>query len=148
MINIKDKLALDMKVAMKSGDKNTLRALRNIIGTVKQIEIDKRIELSDSEILSIIQKITKKLKDSIKQFKDAGRIDLVNKEQQELDIINTYLPAPVSELEINKIVTKVINELSAKSIADMGLVVKTVKSKLDGIADMAIVSKIIKNKLS
>ena len=119
-----------------------------ILGAIKQKEIDERIELSDAQALSVIQKMVKQRKDSIAQFSDAGRSDLVDIEEAELLIINNYMPKQLSKDEVEAEVTKAISETGAESMKDMGKLMGVLKGKLDGKADMGVVSQIIKSKLS
>jgi len=137
-----------MKLAMKAKDKEALKAIRMILGAIKQKEIDERIELSDAQSVSIIQKMVKQRKDSIAQFSDAGRTDLVDIEEAELLIINNYMPKQLSKDEIEAAVNKAISETGADSMKDMGKLMGVLKGQLDGKADMGDVSKLIKAKLS
>jgi uncharacterized protein YqeY len=137
-----------MKLAMKAKDKAALKAIRMILGAIKQKEIDERIELTDGQALSVIQKMVKQRKDSIAQFSDAGRSDLVDIEEAELLIINNYMPKQLSKDEVEAEVTKAISETGADSMKDMGKLMGVLKGKLDGKADMGDVSQLIKSKLS
>ena len=137
-----------MKSAMKAKDKDGLKAIRMILGAIKQKEVDERIELDDAQVLSVIQKMVKQRKDSISQFEAAGRDDLVAVEQAELEIINQYMPAQLSESEIEQAVSEAIASTGASSMQDMGKLMGLLKSKLAGKADMAIVSGIIRSQLS
>jgi len=138
----------DMKLAMKAQDKPALKAIRMIIGAIKQKEIDDRIELNDSQVLAVIQKMVKQRKDSISQFSDAGRTDLVEVEESELVIINNYMPEQLSDDEVDTAVTKAIADSGADSMKDMGKLMGILKVELDGKADMGTVSQLIKAKLS
>jgi len=148
MSQLKQLITNDMKLAMKAKDKEALKAIRMILGAIKQKEIDERIELSDAQALSVIQKMVKQRKDSIAQFSDAGRSDLVDIEEAELLIINNYMPKQLSKDEVEAEVTKAISETGAESMKDMGKLMGVLKGKLDGKADMGVVSQIIKSKLS
>ena len=148
MSQLKLLITNDMKLAMKAKDKEALKAIRMILGAIKQKEIDERIELSDAQALSVIQKMVKQRKDSIAQFSDAGRSDLVDIEEAELLIINNYMPKQLSKDEVEAEVTKAISETGAESMKDMGKLMGVLKGKLDGKADMGVVSQIIKSKLS
>jgi uncharacterized protein YqeY len=148
MSQLKQLITNDMKLAMKAKDKQALKAIRMILGAIKQREIDERIELNDGQALSVIQKMVKQRKDSISQFSDAGRIDLVDIEEAELLIINNYMPKQLSKEEVESEVNKAISETGAASMKDMGKLMGVLKSKLDGKADMGVVSQIIKSKLS
>ncbi len=148
MSQLKLLITNDMKLAMKAKDKAALKAIRMILGAIKQKEIDERIDLSDAQALSVIQKMVKQRKDSIAQFSDAGRSDLVDIEEAELLIINNYMPKQLSKDEVEAEVTKAISETGAESMKDMGKLMGVLKGKLDGKADMGVVSQIIKSKLS
>jgi len=148
MSKLKQLITNDMKLAMKAKDKQALKAIRMILGAIKQREIDERIELTDGQALSVIQKMVKQRKDSISQFSDAGRIDLVDIEEAELLIINNYMPKQLSKKEVESEVNKAISETGAASMKDMGKLMGVLKSKLDGKADMGVVSQLIKSKLS
>ena len=148
MSKLKQLIIDDMKFAMKAQDKPALKAIRMILGAIKQKEIDERIELDDNQVMAVIQKMVKQRKDSISQFSDAGRTDLVEVEEAELLIINNYMPKQLSEDEIEKAVVKAISDTGADSMKDMGKLMGTLKSQLDGKADMGYVSQLIKSKLS
>ena len=137
-----------MKSAMKAKDKDALKAIRMVLGAIKQKEVDERIELDDAQVLAVIQKMVKQRKDSISQFESAGRDDLVAVEQAELGIINQYMPAQFSESEIEQAVSEAIASTAASSMQDMGKLMGLLKSKLAGKADMAVVSSIIRSQLS
>ena len=138
----------DMKLAMKAQDKPALKAIRMILGAIKQKEIDDRIELNNSQVLTVIQKMVKQRKDSISQFSDAGRTDLVEVEESELVIINNYMPEQLSDDEVDTAVTKAIADSGSDSMKDMGKLMGILKVQLDGKADMGAVSQLIKAKLS
>ena len=148
MSQLKQLITNDMKLAMKAQDKPALKAIRMIIGAIKQKEIDDRIELNDSQVLAVIQKMVKQRKDSISQFSDAGRTDLVEVEESELVIINNYMPEQLSDDEVDAAVTKAIADSGADSMKDMGKLMGIIKGQLDGKADMGAVSQLIKAKLS
>jgi|TARA_B000000475_G_scaffold44088_2_gene33122 uncharacterized protein YqeY len=148
MSELKQQITNDMKLAMKAKDKPALKAVRMILGAIKQKEIDDRIELNDTQVLVVIQKMVKQRKDSISQFSDAGRIDLVEVEESELAIINNYMPKQLTEDEVDAVVTKVIVDSGADSMKDMGKLMGILKSQIDGKADMGLVSQLIKSKLS
>ncbi|MBT3195789.1 MAG: GatB/YqeY domain-containing protein [Candidatus Ruthia sp.] len=148
MSDLKARIIDDMKSAMKAKDKEGLKAVRMILGAIKQKEVDDRIELSDTQILVVIQKMVKQRKDSISQFKDAGRTDLVDVEEAELVILNNYMPAQLSEAEITAAVDKAIADSGASSMQDMGKLMGLLKGQLDGKADMGVVSGVIRSKLS
>lgn len=148
MAEIKNRINDDVKAAMRSKDKERLGALRLIQAAFKQKEVDERIELNDEQTLAILDKMAKQHRDSIEQFKKANRDDLVEVEQKELDIIEEYLPAQLSEDEINTLIENAISETGAGSMKDMGKVMGILKGQLQGRADMGKVSGLIKARLN
>ena len=148
MSQFKQLITNDMKLALKAQDKSALKAIRMILGAIKQKEIDERIDLDDTQVMAVIQKMVKQRKDSISQFSDAGRTDLVEVEEAELSIINNYMPKQLSEAEIEAAVVKAISDSGADSMKDMGKLMGILKGQLDGQADMGLVSQLIKSKLS
>ena len=148
MSQLKKRITDDMKLAMKAKDKQALKAIRMILGAIKQKEVDDRIELDDAQVLTVIQKMVKQRKDSISQFSDAGRTDLVEVEEAELVVINSYMPEQLSDEEVAAAVDKTIIDSGANSMKDMGKLMGMLKSQLDGQADMGLVSRLIKDKLS
>ena len=148
MSELKKRITDDMKSAMKAKDKQALKAVRMILEAIKQKEIDERIELNDAQVMTVIQKMVKQRKDSISQFSDAGRSDLVEIEEAELEIINNYMPEQLSEEEVVSFVDKAINDSGANSMKDMGKLMGMLKSQLQGKADMSLVSQLIKSRLS
>ena len=148
MSKLKQLITDDMKLAMKAQDKPALKAIRMILGAIKQKEIDERIDLNDGQVMAVIQKMVKQRKDSISQFSDAGRTDLVEVEEAELLIINNYMPKQLSQDEIEAAVVKAISDTGADSMKDMGKLMGILKGQLDGKADMGQVSQLIKSKLS
>ncbi len=142
------KLQEEMKSSLKSGDKERLSVIRMLISEIKKAQIDAKRELTDEEIIKILQKYAKQRKESIKQYREAGREDLAQKEEAELKVVSEFLPEALSEEEIEKIVEETIREVGASSIKDMGKVMKSVMEKVKGRADGSIVSKIVKEKLS
>ena len=148
MSELKNRITDDMKSAMKARDKESTRAIRMILEAIKQKEVDDRTVLDDSQVITVINKMVKQRKDSISQFTDAGRDDLVKVEKDELAILNNYMPKQLSDEEIAPIVDKAINDLGASSMQDMGKLMGTLKEQLNGKADMGTVSAIIRSKLS
>ncbi len=148
MSTLKAKLTDDMKAAMRSGDKQRLLTIRLILSAVKQQEVDTREEQSDNDIIASLTKMQKQRRESISQFEKAGRQDLVDKEEQELVVISEYLPAALSDDEIDKLIAEAMTESGASSIKDMGKVMGILKPKLAGRADMGAVSAKIKTALS
>ena len=137
----------DMKAAMKGGEKTRLGVIRLITAAIKQREVDERIDLDDEQVLVVLDKMVKQRRDSIKQYTDAGREDLAAIEEAEVEIIQTYLPAALSEDEIAAIVEAAIAQTGANSMADMGKVMGIVKPQVQGRGDMGAVSGIVKQKL-
>ena len=148
MTDIKTKISEDVRLAMRSKDKDRLAALRLILAAFKQKEVDDRITLDDQQSTAILDKMAKQHRDSIEQFGQANREDLIKKEQQELEIIESYLPEKLSENEINSLIQNAISSTSANSLKDMGKVMAILKTELQGRADMGEVSRLIKTKLS
>ena len=137
-----------MKSSMKGGDKKRLGVIRLILAAIKQIEVDERIDLDDARIVSVLDKMAKQRRESITQFDSAGRDDLTAIEQDELVIIQEYLPEALSETEINDLVEQSIASTGAASIKDMGKLMGILKPQLQGRADMGKVSQLIKSRLS
>jgi len=145
---LKAQIIDDMKAAMKGGEKARLGVIRLITAAIKQREVDERIELDDEQVLIVLDKMVKQRRDSIKQYTDAGREDLAAIEEAEVEIIQAYLPAALSEDEIVAIVEAAIAQTGASSMADMGKVMGIVKPQVQGRGDMGAVSGIVKQKLS
>ena len=144
---LKDTIVADMKSAMKEGNKERLATIRLILAAVKQVEVDSRTDVSDDDLISILDKMSKQRRESISQFEKANLDDLAAKEKSELAIIADYLPAALSDDEITELVEKAIEQTSASSMKDMGAVMSILKPQLQGRADMGLVSKQIKSKL-
>lgn len=145
---IKERILDDMKAAMRAHEKERLAAIRLIMAALKQREVDERIELSDEQIMAILNKMIKQRRDSISQFETGNRPDLVQKEAQEISIIQQYLPQQLSEAEIEKAVAAAVQESGASSAKDMGKVMGLLKNQLQGKADMTIVSSKVKERLA
>ena len=141
------KIQEDLKAAMKRGDRATVSALRLIIAAIKQREIDTRKVLTDSEAVVILNRLSKQRKDSISQYLAASRNDLASVEENELKIIEDYLPEQLSSEEIESKVLSAIESIGAKSLKDMGKVMAKLKAELQGNADMSLVSEITKKNL-
>ena len=147
-MSLKEKITADMQNAMRSKDSEKLNAIRLLQSSIKQKEVDDRIEIDDKSILNIIEKMLKQRGDSIEAFKKANRNDLVLKEEFEVKILQTYMPEPLSLEEVEREIDEAIKASDAKSMKDMGSVMNLVKTKLSGRANMAEVSQKIKEKLS
>ncbi len=148
MAELKQNITDAVKTAMREKDKERLGALRLITAAMKQKEVDERIELDDAAILTILDKMCKQLRDSIKQFQDAGRDDLVAKEQFELGVVSDFMPEQLGESEILSMVKEAITASGAESMKDMGKVMGQLKPKMQGKADMSLVSKLVKEQLA
>lgn len=145
---IKGKITEDMKTAMRSQEKERLATIRLILAALKQKEVDERIELSDENVLAILDKMVKQRRESIAQFESGGRPELAAKEAEEIKVIQTYLPAQLSEAEIVTLIETAIKESGATSAKDMGKVMAVLKPKVQGRADVGAVSAKVKEKLS
>jgi uncharacterized protein len=145
---LKERITEDMKGAMRAGEKERLGTIRLILAAIKQREVDERITLDDGQVLAALEKMIKQRKESIAQFESGGRADLVAKEQAELAVLQAYLPAQMSEAEIDALITAAVASTGASSIKDMGKVMGIVKAQAQGKADMGAVSARIKQKLS
>lgn len=148
MSALKQQIQEDMKTALKGGEKQRLAAIRLIIAGIKQREIDERIELTDTDAIALLDKMAKQRRESISQYQEAGRQELVDQEQFELDLIQSYLPQPLSEDEITKLIAEAVSSTGASSMKDMGKVMEILKPKLQGRADMSAVSARIKEQLA
>ena len=136
-----------MKDAMRAKEKVRLGVIRSIMAAVKQREVDERIELDDEQITLVIDKMMKQRRESISQFDAAGRDDLTAVEQGELEILQTFMPEPLTDEEIRSMVQKAMSDTGASSMKDMGKVMGLIKPQAQGKADMAVVSKMIKEQL-
>ena len=145
---LKEKITVDMQDAMRSKDSEKLNAIRLLQSSIKQKEVDDRVEIDDTMIFNIIEKMLKQRRDSIEAFKKANRNDLVEKEEFEVKILQNYMPEPLSSEDVEKEINDAINALDAKSMKDMGSVMNAVKLKVSGRANMAEVSQKIKEKLT
>jgi uncharacterized protein YqeY len=143
-MTLKGQIQDDMKTAMKAGDKDRLKVVRLILAAIKQIEIDQRTELDDAAVLGVLNKMVKQRRDSISQFREGGRDDLAQTEQDEIAVIENYLPEQLSDEELDAMVSAAISETGAESIRDMGKVMGAVKAKAEGRADMAAVGAKVK----
>lgn len=148
MAALKDRITEEMKNAMRAGEKERLATIRLILSAIKQREVDERIQLDDTQVLAVIEKMVKQRKESIAQFESGGRADLVAKEQAEMAVLQTYLPTQMSDAEVDALIAEAVAATGAASIKDMGKVMAAVKAKAQGRADMGAVSARIKQKLS
>ena len=147
-MTLKQQLTDDMKTAMRGGDKHRLGVIRLMLAAIKHREVDERVEQTDAMVLATLEKMLKQRRDSVSQFDAANRDDLAAIERAEMVVIETYLPAKLSEAEIDALIDAAIAETGASSPRDMGKVVAAVKGKADGRADMAVVSGKIKARLA
>ena len=144
---LKARIRDDMKAAMKGGEKRRLGIIRLILAGIKQREVDERVELDDSQVLAVLDKMVKQRRDSISQYEKAQRTDLIEQEAFEIEVLKEYLPEALSEQEIATLITDVIAESGAESMRDMGKVMGLVKPQVQGRADVGKVSSLVKQKL-
>ena len=147
-MTLKDRITEDMKTAMRSGDKERLATVRLALAAIKQREVDERIVLDDSQVLSVLEKMIKQRREAITQFESGGRADLVAKETSEIAVLQHYLPAQMSAAEVDALIAQAIADSGATTLKDMGKVMALVKPKAAGRTDMGAVSARIKQKLS
>jgi uncharacterized protein YqeY len=147
-VALPDRIKDDMKAAMKGGNKARLAVLRLILAAMKQVEVDERITLDDARTIQILDKMLKQRRESIRQFTDAGRTDLVASEEAEMRVIEEFMPQALTEAEISAMITHAVADSGAQSIKDMGKVMALLKEKMQGRADMSVVSAKIKAALS
>jgi uncharacterized protein len=146
-MSLKEKITNDMKDALRAGDKSRLSVIRLILAAVKQREVDERISLDDAQVLVVLDKMLKQRRDSVAQYEKGKRQDLADQELSEIKLIQTYLPAQLSEAELDQLVDAAIKDSAATSIKDMGKVMALLKAKVQGRADMGTVSARIKTRL-
>ncbi|NOR36634.1 MAG: GatB/YqeY domain-containing protein [Woeseiaceae bacterium] len=146
-MSLKDQITEDMKSAMKAGDKDRLKVVRLIRAAIKQIEIDKRIELDDAAVLTVLDKMVKQRRDSIEQFQKGNRNDLADIELAEIVVLEDYLPEQLSDEELDAIIDEAISATGAETIRDMGKVMGQIKAKAAGAADMGAVGAKVKARL-
>ena len=147
-MTLKEQITEDMKSAMRAKDAERLGTIRLLLAAIKQREVDERITVDDAGIIAIIEKLIKQRKDSIEQFQKAGRTDLVDQESKELGILQAYMPAQLSEAEVQAAIQKTISSLGAAGPQDMGKVIGALKAQLAGKADMGMVSGLVKAALA
>ncbi len=147
MSDLKNTITEQMKDAMRAKDKERLGTIRLMLAEIKRIEVDERIELDDARILIVLDKMVKQRRDSITQYEAAERPELAAKEQQELEVIKTFLPQPLSDAEITQIIDDAIATSGASSMQDMGKVMALIKPQVQGRADVGKISGLVKQKL-
>lgn len=146
--SLKQRIQEDMKTALRAQDKQRLGVVRLILAAIKQVEVDERVEVDDTRITQILNKMLKQRRDSIAQYDQAKRDDLADQERLEVGIIQTYLPEPLSDADIDLMLSEVITRVGATSVKDMGKVMAELKEKLQGRADMTQISARIKERLT
>ena len=146
--DLKNLIKTQVPISMKSGDKFKTSVLRMILSEIQKLEIEEKCELNENQIISILEKMIKQRKDSITQFEQANRQELADKEKLEIVCIKEFMPEQMTDEEIFELVSKVVSDLNAESMKDMGKVMGALKSQTAGKADSAIVSKIVKEALS
>jgi uncharacterized protein YqeY len=147
-MSLKERITDDMKAAMRSGEKQRLGLIRMITSAIKQREVDERITLDDTQVVSVLEKMIKQRKESLVQFQAGNRQDLVDQESAEITLLQTYLPAQLSDADIDTLIGEAIAATGAVSVKDMGKVMGLIKGKAQGRADMAAVGAKIKARLS
>lgn len=147
-MSLKAQINEDMKAAMRAKAADRLKTIRLLLAAIKQREVDERIELADADVLAVIDKMLKQRRESIQQFDKAGRFDLVQSEQAEVDVLSGYMPKALSDAEIQELVAEAIRASGASSAKDMGAVMTSLRRKLAGRADMGRVSQLVKAKLA
>ena len=147
-MSLEERLVEEMKQAMKSNDKLRLSTIRMIRSALKNKEIELRKKLEDEEVVKVIQVMVRKGEESVEQFQIGGRMDLVEKEKKEIEILKSFLPQPLSQEEILKIIDQSIQETQASSLKDIGKVMKSVMPKMGGKADGKLINQLVKERLS
>lgn len=145
---LKSRIQDEMKAAMKGGDKPRLGVIRLILAAIKQREVDERIEMSDEQVLAVLDKMLKQRRDSVSQYEQAGRTDLADQEKYEIGVLQEYLPAALGADEINALIEAAVAETGAGSMQDMGKVMGILKPQIQGRADMGAVSAQVKQRLA
>ena len=147
-MSLKAKISDDMKAAMRARDAPRLGAIRLLLAAMKQKEVDERVELTDTDVISIIEKMIKQRRDSITQYEAGSRKDLADAERFEITVLEAYMPQALSEAEIAAAIAEAVQASGAKAMSDMGKVMAALKPKLAGRADMGKVSALVKSKLA
>jgi uncharacterized protein YqeY len=144
---LKGQIQEDVKSAMRAREQKRLTALRLVTAAIKQVEVDQRIEMDDTAILAVLDKMVKQRRDSLEQYQAAGRDDLAAQEQFELDLISSYLPEALSEDELSALIKQAVADTGASSMRDMGAVMNKLREQVQGRADMKAVSNAVKAQL-
>lgn len=147
-MSLKSRVIDDMKMALRARETDRLKTIRMLLAAIKQREVDERIEISDPDVLAVIDKMIKQRRESIGQFERAGRHDLADSEKAEVAVLQEYMPQALSEGEIDTLVTEAITSVGAASVKDMGAVMALIRPKLTGRANIGAVSQLVKAKLS
>ena len=147
-MSLKNTITEEIRDSLKQGEKERVSARRLLLAAIKQKEIDTRLQLDDSEIVKIINKLAKQRKESISQYQAAGRMDLVKKEQFELNLLSGYLPSQLNEKELEQFIDETLDQSNLKTKEEMGKLMGILASKLKGKADLALVNKILRGKLA
>ena len=146
-MSLKEQLRTNMADAMRTGDKEKRDTLRLLLSAIKQVEVDKRIEMDDKSVLAVLDKMVKQRRDSLEQYKNAGRDDLAAQEEFELELISVYLPEALGDEELAALIKQAVADTGASSIRDMGAVMNQLREQVQGRADMKAVSSAVKAQL-
>jgi len=147
-MSLKGRLEEDMKAALRSGDKARLGALRLALAAIKQREVDSRQQLDDAGVQSVLERMIKQTRDALAQYREAGRDDLIAKEEAEIAVLQSYLPEPLSDEELDEMIADTIDEVGARGLNDIGKVMAAMKSKAAGRADMREVNSRVRAALA
>jgi uncharacterized protein YqeY len=147
-MDLKSQIIEEMKTAMRARNSQRLSAIRLLLASIKQTEVDERKDVTDQDVIAVVEKMIKQRRESIAQYEKAARVDLVEVEKFELDVLQTYMPQALSEAEVEAAVAASLTESGAQSVRDMGKVMAILKKNLAGRADMSVVSAIVKARLS
>jgi len=147
-MSLKSRIQDDVKQAMRARDKARLSVLRLITAAIKQKEVDERIELSDGDVLAVLDKMAKQRRESLEHYRKAGRDDLADQEQFELELIGEFMPEPLGEAELGRLIQAAIKETGASSMRDMGAVMAALREQVQGRADMKAVSETVRARLA
>lgn len=147
-MTLKERITDDMKQALRAKDSARLSTLRLLLAAIHQREVDERTQLTDAQVLAVLEKMIKQRRESIAQYQKGGRQDLVDAENFEIQVLSAYLPQPLSEVEVEAMIDQAIGEASAKALSDMGKVMNLLRPRLAGRADLGQVSARVKARLS
>jgi uncharacterized protein YqeY len=147
-MSLKARIQEDVKTAMRAHDRERLAVLRLITAAIKQKEVDERVELDDTQVLAVLDKMVKQRRESVEQYEKANREDLAARERFEIELIQGYLPEPLDETALSQLIAQTISELGASSLRDMGPVMNALRAQVQGRADMKAVSEAVKAQLA